>query len=68
MEETIGIFNLLGNLFCDEPESRSLIVRLCFVVFSPFLRIKPVQRSKRGFKFHEKGKFQQIAQRIRAKV
>lgn len=38
------------------------------VIFSSSYRIKPAQRSKRGFKFHERGKFQQIAQRIRAKV
>ena len=37
-------------------------------LFLSFLRLKAAQRSKRGFKFHEKGKFQQIAQRIRAKV
>ena len=29
---------------------------------------KPNTRTKRAFKFHEKGKFQQIAQKIRAKV
>lgn len=29
---------------------------------------KPNTRAKRAFKFHEKGKFQQIAQKIRAKV
>ena len=36
----------------------------CDVVFSA----KPNTRAKRAFKFHEKGKFQQIAQKIRAKV
>lgn len=36
--------------------------------FDPRVGIKPAQRNKRGFKFHEKGKFQQIAQRIRAKT
>ncbi|KAL9976635.1 hypothetical protein ACROYT_G013957 [Oculina patagonica] len=36
--------------------------------FDPRVGIKAAQRSKRGFKFHEKGKFQQIAQRIRAKT
>lgn len=36
--------------------------------FDPRVGIKQAQRSKRGFKFHEKGKFQQMAQRIRAKT
>ncbi|XP_015774527.1 PREDICTED: U4/U6 small nuclear ribonucleoprotein Prp3-like [Acropora digitifera] len=36
--------------------------------FDARVGIKPAQRSKRGFKFHERGKFQQIAQRIRAKT
>jgi len=30
--------------------------------------MKPPQRPKRGFKFHDKGKFQQVAQRLRTKV
>ncbi|XP_068701394.1 U4/U6 small nuclear ribonucleoprotein Prp3-like [Montipora foliosa] len=36
--------------------------------FDPRVGIKSAQRNKRGFKFHERGKFQQIAQRIRAKT
>lgn len=36
--------------------------------FDPRVGIKAAQRNKRGFKFHDKGKFQQLAQRIRAKA
>lgn len=31
-------------------------------------RAKVPVRQRRGFKFHEKGKFEQLAQRLRAKV
>ena len=31
-------------------------------------RAGPAQRTKRSFKFHEPGKFQQLAQKLRAKV
>ena len=30
--------------------------------------MQPAARQRRGFKFHDEGKFEQIAQRIRAKV
>ncbi|CAG5114924.1 unnamed protein product [Candidula unifasciata] len=36
--------------------------------FDPRLSLKTVQRPKRGFKFHEKGKFEQQATRLRAKA
>ncbi|BFZ13608.1 hypothetical protein BsWGS_16647 [Bradybaena similaris] len=36
--------------------------------FDPRLSLKTVQRPKRGFKFHEKGKFEQQASRLRAKA
>lgn len=36
--------------------------------FDPRVSITPAQRQKRTFKFHEKGKFEKIAQRLRTKV
>ena len=36
--------------------------------FDNSLAQAPVQRSRRLFKFHEEGRFEQLAQRIRAKV
>ncbi|XP_064595990.1 LOW QUALITY PROTEIN: U4/U6 small nuclear ribonucleoprotein Prp3-like [Liolophura sinensis] len=36
--------------------------------FDPRVSLKPTQRQKRGFKFHEVGKFQQIASRLRTKA
>ncbi|NWW19587.1 PRPF3 protein, partial [Falcunculus frontatus] len=36
--------------------------------FDPRVSITPAQRQKRTFKFHEKGKFEKIAQRLRTKA
>ena len=36
--------------------------------FDPRVSVQPAARQRRGFKFHDEGKFEQIAQRIRAKV
>ncbi|KAM8921636.1 U4/U6 small nuclear ribonucleoprotein Prp3 isoform 2-T2 [Pelodytes ibericus] len=36
--------------------------------FDPRVAIIPAQRQKRGFKFHDKGKFEKIAQRLRTKA
>ncbi|KQK85016.1 U4/U6 small nuclear ribonucleoprotein Prp3 [Amazona aestiva] len=36
--------------------------------FDPRVSITPAQRQKRSFKFHEKGKFEKIAQRLRTKA
>lgn len=36
--------------------------------FDPRVSTKTFQRSKRGFKFHEKGKYEQLAQRLRTKA
>lgn len=36
--------------------------------FDPRVTLLPAVRQKKGFKFHEKGKFLQVAQRVRAKV
>ncbi|TRZ16730.1 hypothetical protein HGM15179_010379 [Zosterops borbonicus] len=36
--------------------------------FDPRVSITPAQRRKRTFKFHEKGKFEKIAQRLRTKA
>ncbi|CAG2214475.1 PRP3 [Mytilus edulis] len=36
--------------------------------FDPRVDVKAAQRPKRGFKFHEKGKFEQVAQRLRTKA
>lgn len=36
--------------------------------FDPRVDMKAPQRPKRGFKFHEKGKFEQVAQRLRTKA
>lgn len=36
--------------------------------FDPRVNITPAQRARRGFKFHEHGRFEKIAQRIRTKV
>ncbi|NXH18096.1 PRPF3 protein, partial [Bucco capensis] len=36
--------------------------------FDPRVSISPAQRQKRTFKFHEKGKFEKIAQRLRTKA
>ncbi|NWT15989.1 PRPF3 protein, partial [Vireo altiloquus] len=36
--------------------------------FDPRVSVTPAQRQKRTFKFHEKGKFEKIAQRLRTKA
>ncbi|NXY06632.1 PRPF3 protein, partial [Pteruthius melanotis] len=36
--------------------------------FDPRVSVTPAQRQKRAFKFHEKGKFEKIAQRLRTKA
>uniref|UniRef100_A0A8C1XKU5 U4/U6 small nuclear ribonucleoprotein Prp3 n=1 Tax=Cyprinus carpio TaxID=7962 RepID=A0A8C1XKU5_CYPCA len=36
--------------------------------FDPRVAIIPAQRAKRGFRFHEQGRFEKIAQRIRTKA
>lgn len=36
--------------------------------FDPRVSIAPSQRQRRTFKFHDKGKFEKIAQRLRTKV
>ncbi|XP_073495661.1 U4/U6 small nuclear ribonucleoprotein Prp3 [Phyllobates terribilis] len=36
--------------------------------FDPRVSIAPAQRTKRSFKFHDKGKFEKIAQRLRTKA
>ncbi|CAC5421964.1 unnamed protein product [Mytilus coruscus] len=36
--------------------------------FDPRVDVKAPQRPKRGFKFHDKGKFEQVAQRLRTKA
>lgn len=36
--------------------------------FDPRVEMKAPQRPKRGFKFHDKGKFEQVAQRLRTKA
>lgn len=44
----------------DELESTSY--------FDPRVLLVPSQRAKKGFRFHEQGRFEKIAQRIRTKV
>lgn len=36
--------------------------------FDPRMAVPPPQRARRGFKFHEQGRFEKIAQRIRTKT
>lgn len=36
--------------------------------FDHRVSITPAQRARKGFKFHEQGRFEKIAQRIRTKV
>lgn len=36
--------------------------------FDPRVPLVPAQRAKKGFRFHEQGRFEKIAQRIRTKV
>lgn len=36
--------------------------------FDPRVPLLPAQRAKKGFRFHEQGRFEKIAQRIRTKV
>jgi U4/U6 small nuclear ribonucleoprotein PRP3 len=38
------------------------------IYFDGRVNIAPAQRAKKGFKFHEQGRFEKIAQRIRTKV
>lgn len=45
---------------------------VCFndddMYFVPYCSMKGAQRGRRNFKFHDKGKFEQLAQRLRTKV
>lgn len=36
--------------------------------FDPRVALAPAQKPKKGFRFHEQGRFEKIAQRIRTKV